>query len=178
MEDETIARRLATLRERWTAARIAYDRPATDADVAAFETRYGVVLPSDIRAYFTTLNGTANGKYGIQDEYLLGFWHFDEVRSFAELSEGSGAATSEQERTFAIADYSIWVHGFGIQLSADPGAPTPVVVDFGSPYQGVAGAPYQRVASSFSDFLDAYLRGDQDVIYPDPKDAPSTSHRS
>jgi hypothetical protein len=160
MKDETIAQRLATLRERWIARDIAYDRPAADTDVAAFETRYGVVLPADLRAYFTTVNGSTIGAYGMQDEHMLGFWHLDEVRTFAELEAEFGPTTPEAERTFVIADHSIWVYGFGIQLSADPAAPTPVVVDIGTPYHVVAG--------SFTEFLDAYLRDDEDVIYPEP----------
>lgn len=160
MNDETMAQRLARLRERWTAREIAHDRPATEAQVATFEARYGVVLPADIRAYFTTLNGTKEGAYGMQDEHLLGFWHLHEVRSFAELEAEYGPTTAEAERTFVIADHSIWVYGFGIQLSPGPAAPTPVVVDIGSPYHVVAG--------SFTEFLDAYLRDDEDVIYPEP----------
>jgi hypothetical protein len=97
------------------------------------------------------------GAYGMQDEHLLGFWHLDEVRSFAELNEKYGPTTPEDALTFVIADYSIWGYGFGIQLSADPAAPTPIVVDIGS--------PYHRVAGSFTEFLDPYLRGDEDVIY-------------
>ena len=157
--EEELAQQLATLRERWIAEGIACDRPATDADVAAFEARYGVVLPSDIRAYFTTVNGTAIGAYGMEDEYLLGFWHLDEVRSFAEVFAGGSVRTPspEEERTFVIADHSIWVYGFGIQLSADPEAPTPIVADVAS--------PYHRVAESFAEFLAAYLRGDEDIIY-------------
>ena len=167
MEDDAIIQRLATLRERWIDQGIAYDKPATEIDVTAFEARYGVVLPADLRAYFITLNGTAVGAYGMQDKHLLGFWHLDEVRSFAELFADYGPTTPEQARTFVVADHSIWVYGFGIQLSADPNAPTPIVVDIGS--------PYHRVAESFSEFLKAYLRDDEDVIYPEPNGGPSNS---
>ena len=167
MSDSTIVRALASVGQRWAAQGIAYDRPASDADVAAFEARYGVVLPPDLRAYFTTLNGTAVGAYGMQDEHLLGFWHLDEVRTFAEELAGNGPSPPEAARTFVIADHSIWVYGFGIRLAGDSATATPVVVDIGS--------PYHQVAASFTEFLEAYLRGDEAVIYPDPKAGQSNS---
>jgi hypothetical protein len=166
MADSSIAHLLASLRQRWSAQGIAHDQPATEADVLAFEERYGVVLPPDLRAYFTTLNGTAVGANGMQDEHLLGFWHLDEVRTFAELARGADSP-GEALHTFAIADHSIWVYGFGIQLCANPATATPVVADIAM--------PYRTVARSFTDFLAAYLRDDQDVIYPDPKAEPGGS---
>ena len=159
---------LASLSARWTAAGIAHGTGASDDDIAAFESRYGVVLPADLRAYFATVNGTAVGAYGMQDEHLLGFWQLSEVQSFAEILDGDRATAPDTGRTFAIADHSIWVYGFGVQLSDNPGAPTPIVVDIGS--------PFHRVASSFTDFIAAYLRNDTDVLYPDPPSSPTGSN--
>ena len=158
---------LASLLARWTATGIAHGAGASDADIAAFESRYGVVLPTDLRAYFATVNGTAVGAYGMQDEHLLGFWQLNEVRSFAEILSGARATAPDAGRTFAIADHSIWVYGFGVQLSDNPDAATPIVVDIGS--------PFHRVASSFTDFIAAYLRNDNDVLYPDPPSNPTAS---
>ena len=158
---------LAAVRDRWAARGILNDSPASNSDIAAFEQRYGVVLPVDLRTYFTKLNGTAIGASGMEDENLLGFWHLDQVRTFAEELSPNADKIPEAGGVFVIADHSIWVYAFGIKLSADPGAPTPIVVDLGK--------PYHQVAPSFSAFLEGYLRGDSDMIYPDPKGPGSNS---
>ena len=166
MAESSIGHLLASLRQRWTAQGIVHDQPASETDVLAFEERYGVVLPPDLREYFTTLNGTAVGAYGMQDEHLVGFWHLDEVRTFAELADRADSP-KEALHTFAIADHSIWVYGYGIQLCANPTTTTPVVVDIT--------VPYPTVSPSFTDFLSAYLREDEHVIYPEPKAGPGGS---
>jgi len=152
---------LAAVRERWTALGIANHSPASQSDIGAFESRYGVVLPDDLRAYFATLNGTALGACGMEDEDLLGFWHLDQVHSFAEESSLPTNDPPEAAHVFVIADHSIWVHAFGVLLSADRQAPAPIVTDVAQ--------PYHQVAPSFSEFLEGYLRRDSNMIYPDPK---------
>jgi hypothetical protein len=152
---------LARLRERWSARGILHTRSASLADINTFEQRYGVVLPLDLRAYFMSVNGTAFGRFGMEDGDLLGFWHLDQVRTFAEelaSDRSMQKVPPHATNVFAIADHSIWVYGFGIQLSADPAARTPVVASFGH--------PYHEVAASFTEFLQGYLRGDPDIINP------------
>jgi hypothetical protein len=158
---------IGAIRERWRLRGILNSVPAADAEVRAFEARYGVVLPADLRFYFTTVNGTASGRYGMDDPNdLMAFWHLDQVETFAAVGEGGGPQPGRSAGTYALADYSIWVYGIGIQLSADPRAPTPLVADFmrsasplGSPkYVADLGRPFVHVAGSFTEFADAYLR--------------------
>lgn len=125
--------------------------------------RYGVVLPPALRAYFATVNGTATGAYGMEDDDLLGFWHLDQLRTFAE-EEVHG---TDADRSFILADHSIWVYAFAIQLSADATAATPIVVDLGR--------PLHRVAGSFAEFVERYLAGDPATLYPDPPPSPAES---
>jgi hypothetical protein len=121
------------------------------------------VLPPDLRRYFATVNGTAMGQYGMDDPDLLGFWHLDQVHTFAEENTASSDQDSGARHTFAFADYSIWCFGFGIRLSSDRTAATPIVCDVSS--------PPQKVADSFAEFISRYLQGDEDVIYPNPSNA-------
>lgn len=145
------------VRTRWAADGILAPNRASPTEIATFEQRYGVALPAALRYYFETVNGTNIGAYGMEDgENLMGFWHLDQVRTFAE--ETTGAAHPDANRTFVIADHSIWVFAFGVQLSADPGAPAPIVTD--------CSPALHSVASSFVDFLDAYLRDDAAVLFP------------
>jgi hypothetical protein len=154
---------IEALRERWRAQGILNEHHATEEDLVAFEARHNVVLPLDLRRYFATVNGTALGQYGMDDPDLLGFWHLDQVRTFAEERTGSGDQDASAQSTFAFADHSIWVFGFGIQLSSDRTAATPIVCD--------VSIPMQKVADSFAEFISRYLLGDEDVIYPHPSKA-------
>jgi hypothetical protein len=140
---------LRVLHARWEAAGILSPRGATAGDIRRFEHEYGVVLPDDVRAYFATINGTARGEAGRDDEDLVGFWHLDQVRTFAETHVATDA---EAHRTFAFADYLCRFAVFGIRLSDDVTAPTRVVARF----------PYGQfdIASTFGEFLTRYVLDD------------------
>ena len=64
---------LQRLRDRWTGLGIANPTLPTEADVAAFEARYGVRLPALLRSYFLTVNGTALGRLESEDPDLVSF---------------------------------------------------------------------------------------------------------
>jgi hypothetical protein len=106
------------------------------------------------------VNGTPLGAYNMEDKDLLSFWHLDQVRTFAEEDV---LGDPEAAHSYVFADYSMWGYAFAVRLSKDPAAPAPVVVDIGSPHHVVAG--------SIAEFLERYLRGDREVIYPSPGDA-------
>ena len=148
---------LESLRKKWLAKGILHGHGASEAEIEEFQERHQVVLPPDVRAYFALLNGTTIGAYGMEDEDLLGFWHLDQVRTFAEQGVVDAPDAS---KSFVFADHSIWVYAFALRLSKNPAAPTSVVVDIGS--------PPTHVADSFAEFIERYLSGDQNLIYPDP----------
>jgi hypothetical protein len=152
---------ILALRDYWSEQGILNERCATDGEIAAFEARYNVILPYDLRMYFRLVNGTTQGRLGLEDEDLIGFWHLDQVRTFAEEDAGGGAKNPETLNTFAFADQSIWCYGFGIQLSVDPTVPAPVVSD------GATDGIF-RVASSFTEFIEGYLQHDPLILYPGP----------
>ena len=144
---------LANLRSAWAAEDHPHASPASEREIAAFEERYNVRLPSDLRAYFATLNGGDLGREGSMDQEMFTFWRLDQVRSQKELSEGTGGRSD----LFGFADWSMDAHVFVIQLQLDPQRPTPVFID--------SGKELQEVAASFSDFLAGYLRDDENVLY-------------
>ena len=143
----------AKLAAAWAAEGHEHARPATDDDIAAFESRYAVRLPSDLRTYFATVNGGALGHDGSMDHEMISFWRLDQVRSQLELNEGKGG----RDDLFGFAEWSIDCHTYEIQLHGDPGLETPIVIDYGS--------ELQKVAGSFSEFIAAYLRCDDAVLY-------------
>lgn len=146
---------LSAVREHWERQGILNDRGATSEEISAFEVRYRVTLPDDVRAYFEELNGTRGGALGMDDSDLLGFWHLDQVRTFAEEGVNNGP---EDQHAFVLADYSIWGYAFGIVLLPHSDARPFVVVTYGY--------PQIRVADSLADFFAAYLQRDFDKLLP------------
>ncbi|HEX8905448.1 MAG TPA: TonB family protein [Longimicrobiaceae bacterium] len=150
---------LDAVRRRWTAEGVAPATPASAGDVAAFETRYGVRLPGDVRAYLLALNGAEDGKLGAMDDRFLSFWNLAELRPLPEEAPGfanfPGAASC-----FAFADHLAWSHAYALRLSGDENASAPVSVLYGP------GAVIET-APSFRAFLEAYLAGDETVLFPD-----------
>ena len=144
---------LAKLERAWALQDYPHAIPATLDHLRAFEDRYGVRLPPDLRSYFATLNGGDLGHDGSMDSEMICFWRLDQVQTQQELNNGE----SGRSDLFAFADWSIDCQTYEIELHADPQAPTPVFIDFGS--------ELQRVAESFSAFLDGYLRSDNAVLY-------------
>jgi hypothetical protein len=147
---------IRALFEKWQVAGILAPQPASIDDVRRFEREYGVVLPNDVRDYFTSINGTKRGWNGQDDEHALGFWHLHQVRTFAEegISDDPDVVS-----TFVFAEYAFRFAVYGVRLSADPAAPTAVVARF----------PYGRfeVAATFSEFLLRYLLDDLSVLFPE-----------
>jgi len=144
------------LYELWEHSDILAVQRASGQDIELFERQYGVVLPPDLREYFAAVNGTRIGECGRDDEYDVGFWHLGEVRTFAEIHIDD---EPDDGVTFAFADYLLRFGTYGVRLSSDPQAPTPVVVRL----------PYGRfkVADSFGEFLSRYALGDTSVLFPE-----------
>ena len=145
---------LSDLREVWRSHGIEPSGPASPEAIAAFEAQHGVRLPDDLRAYFATLNGSMNGRDGaVIGDRPVRFWRLDQVERRTE--------TDGPQNVFYFADFLLDSHLFGIMLSSEA-ATNPVVIDFGP-------AIY-RCASSFSEFVEGYLRDDPYVVF-----APRTS---
>ncbi len=137
----------------WSESGIRNERGATAEEFAAFEQRYRVALPADLRAYFRWVNGTAGGSLGMDDDDLFGWWHLDQVRTFAEEKVKAGP---DPRQCYVFADYSIWGYAFAVHL-AQPDS-SPVVVSYGD--------RHRYVAASFHEFIEHYLSDPRSVLYP------------
>jgi hypothetical protein len=155
-EDSRAARVIEDVRAKWGALNI-LNEGAPRSQIAAFERKHRVSLPPAVRLYFQELNGTYTGALGMEDDHLFGFWHLDQIKTFEQEDQPGEAA----ERSFVIADHSLWAHAFAIQLCADAAKPAPIVTDVGAPH-------FQRVADSLVAFLEHYLANNVSVLYPSP----------
>ena len=148
---------LAAVAQRWRDQRVEPGPPASIKDVAEFEARYQVSLPVDMRAYFMTLNGSADGSNGPMDDLLIAFWHLSEVRP---LSDEFPAKLPDSHDYFGFADHSIFVHVYAVRITRDEHNPGPVFVL----YDDVL----VPIARSFRTFLEGYVTNDQEMLFPDP----------
>ena len=102
------------------------------------------------------------------DHLLLSFWHLSEVRP---LNEPWGYApffpVPNSENCFIFADWSISGHEYVVRLTPSEEPSTPVYVV----YDGLV-----PVAPSFQAFLEGYVRGDQEMLFPDPPREAAGNH--
>ena len=145
---------LARLADHWRRHGASPGTGVPEAAIAEFETQHGVRLPNDLRAYFGTFNGLANGRDDMTDE-TIGFWRLADLASVAE--EAPLAGVPDAHRCFAIADYLISSHFYVATLSGDPSAPAPILF--------VWREGFAVLASSFEEFLKRYMAGDEAILY-------------
>ncbi|MBI1851930.1 MAG: SMI1/KNR4 family protein [Planctomycetes bacterium] len=146
---------LAGVEQRWIEQRLAHGPPASPEDISAFEARYRVRLPADLRAYFMTLNGSHDASAGPCDEDLISFWHLAELRPFDE--PGAGPPLPPSDSLFVFADWSINALLWAVQLSGDSNSSLPVFL--------VGGESPVEVAPSFAAFLEGYLTRNMSMLF-------------
>jgi SMI1 / KNR4 family (SUKH-1) len=132
--------------------------------IEAFESRYRVRLPDDLREYFIGVDGMEPGE---MDADMFAFLPLAAVKSVPEeLADFAGVPDytetvrilPDPQHWFVIVDYLVRSAVFAIRLSDDPGS-TPVV------WIG-DGRRHRLVAPSFSTFLEAYLADPDDLAMP------------
>jgi hypothetical protein len=154
--EATETRELMTrLNAYWTQTNVSIRPGSSDLEIEAFESRYYVRLPADLREYFATIGGMEENAF---DENMFSFIPRNGVKSIPEelvhfcgLPDYTRIIKSipDPSHWFVIVDYLISSAVFAIRLERvfDD---TPVMVIYD-------GTNYRVVASSFANFLEAYL---------------------
>ena len=123
---------------------------AAQSEIDAFEARYGVRLPLDLRDYLRAVNGMDSGN---TDSQMTNFWGLDRIQPAPLYCHGGKGAYPDAEaaRYFILCDIMIDSFWYTIRLTDDPAGPSPIVV------WGIEEEP-GVVARSFTEFLEAYLQ--------------------
>ena len=132
----------------WAAEDVRPAGPASPDAIDAFERQHGVSLPPDFRLYVGTLNGTQGGRDEMGNKQTISFWHLDQI----EPEDVGGV------RVVAFADFLIDSHRYVITVSSEPSESAPVFIH-------PQGGKLIRIADSFSDFVRAYIAGDEEVLH-------------
>lgn len=141
--------------ELWRGAGLTVRPPVRPKAIQAFESKYGVVLPADVRAYFLTVDG-------MEDELDPGtnrFWPLGMVKPVEEeLSEIHGDRFA-YPGCFVFMDHCIWCFAWAVLLADKPAAVS------GPVFQVTAGeTPGRQVAPSFAAFIEMYLADQYSVL--------------
>jgi cell wall assembly regulator SMI1 len=125
-------------------------------ELTAFEGRYNVRLPEDLRAYFAAVNGFDDSEHWMTDDEVITFLGLDEMKP---LSEYWSPIVADSDCYFVFADYSLSAHVYAIRLDAS-GRQNEVVVVYDR---------LIKVAGSFSEFITSYLEKNYTVLFPEPQ---------
>lgn len=134
--------------ELWRDFGVTIRPPARPETIHAFESRYGVTLPDDLRAYFLTVDGIE----GELDSGTNRFWPLEMVKPVEEeLSERHGDRTA-YPGCFFFADHCIWCFAWAVRLDRESAAVSgPVFLVTASD------TPGHQIAPSFAAFVEMYL---------------------
>ena len=132
---------LKLLRDHFAASGNLPPHGATVSDVNAFEQKYAVKIPNDMRTYFLELNGNGGGMTGL----MYAFSSLSELRKASDWGEGEITSPT----CFVFADFAIDCWAYAIEMgSSDDGL---------NRIHLLGGRQAQVVAKSFTDFVSIYL---------------------
>lgn len=129
---------------------IALMPPVSADEIAAFERKYRVQLPGEIREYYLAANGF--GPQHDQDENGFSFWPLARVCPVNAFDNGKWSSDQTHD-CFIFADYLSLSWGYAFRLTSDS-LPTQVCI------VGTATRNPRWIADSFLAFADLYIRDD------------------
>jgi SMI1 / KNR4 family (SUKH-1) len=141
----------------WRRSKIAIRPGATQVEISAFEDRYGVTLPSDVRDYFIAADGTGDD----MDEGLYRFWPLSEMQPVHDVLNSERFTYPDRfayPDCFSFADHCINCWDYAVRLTDDPTQPAPVFRVTGGDQ------PREQIASSFREFMDCYADNPNNII--------------
>ena len=148
MRGEVLEKMVGTsLKNHWLSQGVGVNPGVPKEELTAFESKYQVSLPADLRDYFLTVNGMAEG---VTDDALIRFWSLHEVKPIPEEAPdySDPSYIEEPESLFLFADYCIWSHAYAIRLSSSK-SPNPVII--------IGDETPTRLFESFSELVNNYL---------------------
>ena len=147
-----------TLKRYWLRRGIKLNHGVSEDELAAFEAKFHVRLPEDVREYFAAVNGFDGSEHWMTDENVITFLALNEMKP---LGEAWSAKVADAASYYVFADYSLSAHVYAIGLSGSSETGNPVVVAYDE-------NPV-KVASSFTEFAQGYVEDDNAVLFPEPQ---------
>ena len=148
--------KMQRLKNNWMSHGVEFNDGVSENALAAFEHKFGVALPLDMREFFLTANGLPEE---VTDDEMIRFWMLEEVKP---LPSGAPEFTTTDyidhpESVFLFADYSLWAHAYAIRLFSTEVNRNEVFL--------IGGDYPILLFRSFSELLDSYLT-DKSLLFP------------
>jgi hypothetical protein len=141
--------------ELWRRDGLSVRPPAWPEAIHAFESRYGVLLPADMRAYFLTVNG-------MEDELDSGmnrFWPLEMIKPVEEELQEHHKDRLAYPGCFVFVDHCVWCFAWAVQLGEEPAR------ESGPVFQVTASeVPGEKIAPSFTRFVEMYLKDQFSIL--------------
>ncbi len=136
------------LAQYWRDAEVSVNPPLTCSQIAQFESRRGVKLPSDFKDCLSVVDGMQEGQ---TDENMMSFL------SLKLLDENTQWQRSENEDVnLVFAEFLIYSHVYVLRISAGGGTSAVLARD---------GTHELHLADSFEQFVASYLADPEEVAY-------------
>lgn len=137
---------------------------ASQEAIDAFEARYQVCLPEELRTFYLAYGGLGSGWLDGNDwRVVFDFSTLDDLRLMDDCNDAALAytpTTRDPGFYFQIADFFIESHVYAVRVTANATARAPIFALFGRGYQG-----YQ-CADSFDAFARMYIEAPDLVTAP------------
>lgn len=146
---------LQHLKELWKEENLLTAQLTASIEISLFQAEKNLIVPIDLLEYFLLLNGT-NDHYDKNFFKLYGFNQFkcinDELKNWRGIPDYSDIVNTLQnsDKYFPLADYMIHMSSYVIRLYENETTKNEILV--------VCGDAYKQIASSFSEFIDLYLK--------------------
>ncbi|HKB65781.1 MAG TPA: SMI1/KNR4 family protein [Pyrinomonadaceae bacterium] len=137
-----------SLKRHWSSHNVEINAGVSEARLKAFEEKYSVVLPDDLRDYFRCVNGMAPDEV---DDGMIRFWMLEEIEPLPQSAPqySDGTYVQNPETLFLFADYSLWAHAYAIHLeNTELESNEVIIIGYESP---------KLISDSFSKFVGTYL---------------------
>ena len=144
-----------SLKQFWLRYDIKLRRGASELELREFEDKYNVLLPDDLKDYFSTVDGFDGSVNWMTDENAITFLPLAEV---LPSNKTWALETPDADSYFMFADFSLLCHVYMIRLRND--------LSLGNPVFIARDEKPEQIAGSFSEFVRGYLADDYGVLFP------------
>lgn len=114
------------MKDRWSSQGMLIPPGVSEERLVAFESRYSVRLPRDVREFLEAVDGP--GQY-LCDEQFFALWPLDEFRTI-RVEWPEATALPDPDSYVVFSDHSIHCPTYAIRMGRDPDGPNPILAIF------------------------------------------------
>jgi SMI1 / KNR4 family (SUKH-1) len=132
---------------KWKAAKVPIQSPCTETEINAFESRFAVTVPDDLKHFLILANGTSSL---VLDNDGYAFWSLNEFKPVSSMEHQESINWPEDtKKYFCFMDWLLNSDVFAISLYPNQSGTNPIIRVFDK--------SQTVLAQSFTDFVEKYL---------------------